>query len=209
MQQFEQSSSSANFFANACNSEQLILMVQDLGWGGNCVKTQLYCSSRHLICMHWLQIKLQRSILPKATIHGTQPTPARIYCQIYVATHILPNIAASRLKAGAPSSWNILPFSNSYLFSNCKIHLCHHSFCASLPSTSSCFAICRFILSNYFDVKFASFSYHFHWFPLCVPLYYFYKNKASILIHQLNVVCMRFLNIWLSFNKVNILISLL
>jgi len=152
-------------------------------------------ASRHLICMHWLQIKLQRSILPKATIHGTQPTPARIYCQIYVATHILPNIAASRLKAGAPSSWNILPFSNSYLFSNCKIHLCHHSFCASLPSTSSCFAICRFILSNYFDVKFASFSYHFHWFPLCVPLYYFYKNKASILIHQLNVVCMRFLNI--------------
>ena len=119
-------------------------------------------ASRHLICMHWLQIKLQRSILPKATIHGTQPTPARIYCQIYVATHILPNIAASRLKAGAPSSWNILPFSNSYLFSNCKIHLCHHSFCASLPSTSSCFAICRFILSNYFDVKFASFSYHFH-----------------------------------------------
>ena len=123
------------------------------------------------------------------------PTPSRIYCQIYVATHILPNIATSRLKAGAPSSGNILPFSSSYLFSNCKIHLCHHSFCASQPSTKPCFAICRFILSNYFDVKFASFSYHFHWFPLCVPLYYFYKNKASILIHQLNVVCMRFLNI--------------
>jgi len=126
--------------------------------------------------------------------HATHPSKnilPDICCHIY----ILPNIATSRLKAGAPSSWNILQFSSSYLFSNCKIHLCHHSFCASLPSTSSCFAICRFILSNYFDVKFASFSYHFHWFPLCVPLYYFYKNKASILIHQLNVVCMRFLNI--------------
>jgi len=91
MQQFEQSSSSANFLANACNSEQLILVVQDLGWGGNCVKTQLYCSSRHLICMHWLQIKLQRSILPKATIHGsTNPIEnilPDICCHTYVAKY--------------------------------------------------------------------------------------------------------------------------
>ena len=155
--------------------------------GGNCVKTQLYCSSQPPPDLYALAADKTATQHIAKSHHSWQHLPHRKY----VATHILPNIATSRLKAGAPSSGNILPFSSSYLFSNCKIHLCHHSFCASLPS----FAICRFILSNYFDVKFASFSYHFHWFPLCVPLYYFYKNKASILIHQLNVVCMRFLNI--------------
>lgn len=89
MQQFEQSSSSANFLANACNSEQLCRIWDEVAIVSK--HNFIVPSSRHLICMHWLQIKLQRSMLPKATIHGsTYPIEnilPDICCHTYIAKY--------------------------------------------------------------------------------------------------------------------------
>jgi len=84
--------------------------------------------------MHWVQIKLHRSILPKATIHGSSEN---ILPYIAIFCHILPYVTIycyqRQVKDCTKSSENGLPFFPSYLFSNCKIHLCHHSFRAICP----------------------------------------------------------------------------
>ena len=104
--------------------------------GGNCVKTQLYCSSQPPPDLYALAAdKTATQHIAKSHHSWRAPTPARIYCQIYVATHILPNIATSRLKAGAPSSGNILPFSSSYLSQTAK------STCAIIPFVQACPAL--------------------------------------------------------------------
>jgi len=140
MQQLEQPSSNV-----PCNCVQFWAAYAIRGAGfGNCVKTRLYCCSPRLICMHWVQIKQNCR-----TAYCQKPpflALARIYCRIlpYIALYcrILPYIAVycrilpyitiycyqRQVKDCTKSSKNRLPFSCSYLFSNCKIHLCHHSF---------------------------------------------------------------------------------
>jgi len=131
------SKSSTNSVANACNSEQLILVVQDLGGeGGNskCQNTTL--SFQPPPDLYALPADKTATQHIAKSHHSWQHQPQREYIARYILPNILPDIA---------SSGNVLLRSSSYLFSNCETHSCHHSLCASLPSkcTIPCFAICR------------------------------------------------------------------
>merc|ERR1711974_188589 len=88
---------------------------------------------------------------PKPTIHGRRQ-PARKYWHIFAIYICHIYLPPFRLTAATNQRENILPFSRSFLFSNCKILLCHHSFlllprllpCANppmlchFPSLSNC-----------------------------------------------------------------------
>jgi len=142
------------FLANVCNFERL---VRGAGFG-NCVKTGLYCSSHHLICMHWVQIKLQRSILPKVTIPGTSknilPYIAE-YCQIYCYQR--------QVKDCTKSSENRLPFSCSYLSRIAKSTCAIIPFCAKValrqPMLCPLFAPLFLSASNLFHIIFTGSFY--------------------------------------------------
>ena len=146
------------------------------------VKTQLYRSSLHLICMHCLQIKLQRSILPKATIHGnTNPSEnilPDIYCQILPAVGMYCYDPARIFSQTAKPTRAIIPFVQA-----CPVNAPYHALPFAVYLTISFWRkICLFFIS-------------FSLVPSMCPSILFLQNKASILIHQWNVVCMRFLNI--------------
>jgi len=128
-----------------------------------------------------------------------------IYCNILLYCHILPYIALYCYTyiaiyvpilvyiVTAPSPAARIDYCHSpALFSKLlNPILCHHSFFVVLRKKPICPLFAPIVSSsNLFHIIFTGSFY--------VSLYIiFTKNKASILIRQLNVVCMRFLNILL------------
>ena len=134
-----------------------------------------YCSNPSLISM--LQINLHRSIFPQPTIHRwflneprctnryiAPPPQPPLHSRIFYQNSLLPSLCKAAL-------WN-LPW--------LRFSICFASFLSIFITWNHFRQICVFFIS-------------FSLIPSMCPsrLFLQWKYKASILIHQLNVVCMR------------------